>query len=96
MAVASTTRVAEALRVMASASSSVSMATRAAPSTSVCPPLGWCWIALFSAGGAGRQGRALIGVGVNVGWCACKLGLQSSALWPLFASQHSTAPTQPA
>lgn len=33
----------------APASSSLSMGTRAAPSTTVCPPLGWCWMALFSA-----------------------------------------------
>ena len=49
MAVASTARTAAALRVIASASASLSIASRCAPSTTVCPPLAWCWMALFSA-----------------------------------------------
>lgn len=60
MAVASTTRAAAALRVTASASASLSMATRVAPSTTVCPPLGWCWMALFSGEeGGGGGGDAM-------------------------------------
>lgn len=67
MAVASTTRAAAALRVTASASASLPMGTRVAPSTTVCPPLGWCWMALLSVA-AGRGAR-------RVELLACQQGI---------------------